>query len=335
MIAIFLGKFQPPHLGHIRTILKIAKEYDRVIVGITQGSLQIIEYKEVFDILTEIFVEFDNISIVLIEGTIEDGSASLENYTFDVIVTGNYKVLEILQQRGYQVCFQSRTEGIGYSGSEIRGLSQNQYVVSLDDKRQNYHFKIMKTSDLKPLEKVLPLHLENIEEMIFKDGEIRRPLIIDDKYNVVLDGSHRYAFLVKYGFKYAPVISVNYEDESIFVGNHLRHRFLKDELYVISKKEVISRGVNENLFDARTTRHFFPFRKVDHIVTLESLLQGNSQNIDYLLQNVTVDEEILIDMNYIAEINEELDVLSKYIVEQEDVKKYLDYQIRQMHEKLK
>lgn len=333
MIAIFLGKFQPPHLGHIRTILKVAKEYDQVIVGITQGSLQIIDYKEVFDIMTEVFVESKNIDVVLINGSIEDGSASLKEYAFDVVVTGNYKVLEILQQQGYQVCFQNRTEGIGYSGSEIRGLSQNQYVVSLDDKRQNYQFKIMKTSDLKPLEKVLPSHLENIEKMIFKDGEIKRPLIIDDKYNVVLDGSHRYAFLVKYGFKYAPVISVNYEDESIFVGNHLRHRFLKDELYVISKKEVISRGVNEKLFDARTTRHFFPFRKVNHTVTLKSLLQGSSQNIDYLLQNVTVDEEILIDMNYIAEINEELNVLTKYINEQEEVKEYLDYQINQMRTK--
>ncbi|WP_077928372.1 ParB N-terminal domain-containing protein [Wohlfahrtiimonas populi] len=185
-------------------------------------------------------------------------------------------------------------------------------------------------SDLKPLEKVLPSHLDNIEKMLFKDGEMRRPLIIDEKYNVVLDGSHRYAFLVKYGFKYAPVISVQYDDESIFVGNHLKHRFLKDENFVISKSEVIYRGLNEKLFDARTTRHFFPFRKIDHSVLLRDLVQGSEKDISYLLQNISIEEEILKDMNYISEIDDELAVLSSYIQEQEDVKKYLSYQIEEM-----
>ena len=105
---------------------------------------------------------------------------------------------------------------------------------------------------------------------------------------------------------------------------------MRDEKYIISKSEVISRGVNENLFDARTTRHFIPFRKPEHIVSLEELSSSTMKDIAYLLQDTSIEEEIMHDMNYITEINEELDVLQSYINEQGDVKDYLKFQIEKM-----
>ena len=36
-VAFFPGKFMPPHLGHIETIMDVYDEYDRIIVGITEG----------------------------------------------------------------------------------------------------------------------------------------------------------------------------------------------------------------------------------------------------------------------------------------------------------
>lgn len=51
--------------------------------------------------------------------------------------------------------------------------------------------------------------------MILKDNIIFRPLIIDNKYNIVLDGSHRYVFLQKHGYRYAPCCCRFYEDESM------------------------------------------------------------------------------------------------------------------------
>ncbi len=330
MKAIFLGKFQPPHLGHIRTILNVAKDYEKLIVGITKGLPKILDYEEVHFILSEVLSAHSNIEVVLIDGMIEDGTASISNLLFDVVVSGNHKVLDTLKKQGYKTAFQLRTEGIGYSGSEMRELAQSQNTITLEDKRQIYRFQILRVSELKPLEKILPYHLKNIEELILKDGQIKKPIIVDSKYNIVLDGAYRYAFLLKYGFKYAPVVTVNYDDESIFVGNHLRHRFVRDEKYIISKSEVISRGVNENLFDARTTRHFFPFRKPEHIVQLEELSAGSMKDISYLLQDTSIEEEIMQDMNYISEINEELDVLESYINEQDEVKDYLKFQIEKM-----
>lgn len=330
MKAIFLGKFQPPHLGHIRTIINIAKDYEKLIIGITKGVPKVIDYEDVHFILAEVLSAHKNIEVVLIDGMIEDGTATISNLVFDVIVSGNHKVLEALKKQGYTTVFQSRTDGVGYSGSEIRELAQSQNTIALKEKHQVDRLKILRTSELKPLERVLPSHLKNIEELIIKDGVMKKPIIVDSKYNIVLDGSHRYAFLVKYGFKYAPVICVDYDDESIFVGNHLRHRFLRDEKYVISKSEVISRGLNENLFDARTTRHFFPFRKSEHIVSLEELSYGEMRDISYLLQDVSIDDEVVQDLNYINEIKEELKVLHSYIQEQEDVMDYLRFQIEKI-----
>lgn len=330
MKAIFLGKFQPPHLGHIRTILKVAKNFNSVIVGITMGETKVIEYSEVQAILTEVFDDNPNISFQLIEGTIEGGTSNITEFNFDVVVSGNHKVLEILKKQGYQVQFQPRTEGKGYSGSEIRGLIETNKSIYIENRTIGYDFKIVPLSHLKPLEKVLPVHLHNIESMILDDGVIKRPLIIDAKYNIVLDGSHRYAFLIKHGYKYAPVIVVNYDDDAIFVGNHLKHRYLTDSDFVISKAEVVSRALNEQLFEARTTRHFFPFRKIDHPLSLEQLEKGSQRNIDYLLQSCTLDEEISIDKKYIKEIDEELTAIQQYIAEQNDVKAYLNFQIVEM-----
>ncbi len=330
MKAVFLGKFQPPHLGHVRTILNIAKEYSKVTVGITKGEPKTIEYEMVKKIFDEIFQCNNNIDVELIDGVVEDGTADINKIDFDIVVSGNHKVLEQLKSRGYLTCFQKRTSGVGYSGSEIRALSSAHNSVSVENKNIDFQRELVPTRILKPLEKVLPSHFNNIEKMILSDQIMKKPLIIDSKYNVVLDGSHRYAFLIKHGFEYAPVIMVDYNDESIFVGNHLKHRYIKDESFVISKSEVISRGVNENLFDARTTRHFFPFRKNDFPTSLKILKKGSEKEIFYLLEDISVADEVAEDLAYIKEINEELSVLESYVKEQNEVKEYLEFQIKEM-----
>lgn len=329
--AIFLGKFQPPHLGHIQTIFSIAKEYDELIVGITCGEPKVLEYSTVKNILEDVCSISPKISVHIVKGVVEEGTAELEHLDFDFIVSGNRKVLSLLEKKGYKTKFQERSVGIGYSGTEIRNLLKSSgHNISLDKKNIDLQVELIPTSLLKPLERILPMHFRNIEDMINKDGIMKKPIIIDDKNNIVLDGSHRYAFLIKYGYKLAPVIKVDYEDDAIFVGNHLKHRYLKDEEFRISKSEVISRGVNENLFPARTTRHFFPFRKVDMPVELEELEKGEIKDISYIFEKISVDGEIRKDLGYIEEIDEELEVIKSYIEEQNEVKNYLTTQIEKM-----
>lgn len=336
MRAIFLGKFQPPHLGHVRTIIRLSKRFKNVIVGITQSEPAMMPFIEVKNILQEVLSGYPNIQIVLIAGSIEGGTADIRDLPFDVIVSGNHKVLNILKNQGFNTEFCERTEGVGYSGSEIRSLS---HVVSSDVTTKKILSKgavqvqLVRVADLKPLEKILPAHYTNIEKMIFEDGYIKKPLIVDHKFKIVLDGSHRYAFLLKFGFELAPVIFVDYADESIFVGNHLKHRYLKDDSFTITKNEVVTSALHEKIFNARITRHFFPFRKDDFIVPLEYLVQGNERDISFLIQNVPIYQEIEIDEAYIQELDEEIEILKNYEAEQRGVKKYLLEQVKMMKER--
>ena len=88
-----------------------------------------------------------------------------------------------------------------------------------------------------------------------------KPIIVDNKYNIVLDGSHRYAFLLKYGYKKAPVIKVDYTDETIFVGNSLKHRFLIDKDLELNKSKIIEVALNEKLLPPKNNPTFFLLEK--------------------------------------------------------------------------
>jgi nicotinamide mononucleotide adenylyltransferase len=330
MKVLFLGKFQPPHLGHIQTIKKIAKDYSKVTVGITKGTPKVLKYENVKEIFVNIFDSTNNINVELIDGTIEDETSNLDKLDFDIILSGNHKVIELLKAKGYLTKFYERSQGIGYSSSELRSLKNINIDLVPESRKNSYDLEIVPTSSLKPLEKILPSHLKNLENLILKDQIMKKPIIVDGEYNVVLDGSHRYAFLIKHGYKFAPIIKVNYNDESIFVGNHLKHRYIQDRSLIISKSEVLTRGLSENLYPARTTRHFFPFRKEDLPVSLNTLKKGTNQDITYLIEDTDITSEIKKDLNYINEIDEELEILKVYIKEQNDVKDYLKIQIDAM-----
>ena len=176
-------------------------------------------------------------------------------------------------------------------------------------------YKIVSIRSLVPLEKVFPTHLKNLEKMIDNDGFMLKAIIIDEKTGIVLDGSHRYVYLLKKGFKEAPVYLVNYNDENIRVGTHLRHRFLIDGDSGISKKECCSRALSGNLFSPRTTRHFFPFRKADISLPLDRLRKGKPVDVKHLISDVDTSEEITHNKTYIKEINEEVEVIIQYLSE--------------------
>ena len=151
---------------------------------------------------------------------------------------------------------------------------------------------------------------------------------------ILLDGDNLRNFFkkigLKFGYKKAPVIKVDYDDETIFVGNDLKHRYLIDKNLKLSKSKVIEAALNEKLLDARTTRHFFPFRKVNFPVELKKLIPGKLNNIDFLIEKTNIQNEIKKNLLYINEIGEELKILGNYIDEQNDIKTYLTNQVNMM-----
>jgi cytidyltransferase-like protein len=328
--ALFVGRFQPPHLGHVITMNRILRNFKRLIVGITHKDEEGLAPKKIKEIFKEAFQDNINISFKFINGSIEEGSASLNSINFDTIISGNKKVINVLNAKGYKVVFQPRSSGLGFSSSEIRSLKN--FNLSKNNSKRNTQFNLEfeELSKIKPLERVLPNHLANIERMLLKDGLMLRPIIVDNKYNIVLDGSHRYAFLLKYGYKKAPVIKVDYSDETIFVGNSLKHRFLIDKDLELNKSKIIETALNEKLLDPRTTRHFFPFRKINYPVKLEDLIPGKPIKIDFLIEKTNVQNEMDINQLYISEIDQELEILDNYVKEQMDIKSYLIDQINMM-----
>ena len=328
--AVFFGKFQPPHLGHIITINRILRNFNKLIVGITSDNKVGQNPNQIKKVFEEAFQDYKKISFEIIKGSIEEGTASIGHLDFDTVVSGNKKIISILNAMGHCTVFQPRSVGIGFNSSEIRSLLNNNLKEHNTERNTQFNLEFEELSKIKPLEKVLPNHLANIESMILKDGLILKPLIIDKKYNIVLDGSHRYAFLLKFGYKKAPVIKVNYDDETIFVGNDLKHRYLIDKNLKLSKSKVIEAALNEKLLDARTTRHFFPFRKINFPVKLKKLIPGKLNNIDFLIENKNIKNEIKKNLLYINEIDGELKILNNYIDEQNDIKTYLTNQVNLM-----
>lgn len=196
-------------------------------------------------------------------------------------------------------------------------------------------YELVPVKKLKPLEKVFPYHLKNLTKMIYDDGVMKHPLIAEKEHGIVLDGSHRYIFLLHESFKLAPVIYVNYNSSHIRVGTHLMHRHVIDGLVNISKKEVVRRGLGGDLFPPRTTRHFFPFRKYDPIdIPLSELKKGEKVSVGEYIADVSIQDEINHNKKYLSEIEEEIDEMIRYLEEVRLVKKYLNNQVEEM-EKVK
>lgn len=184
---------------------------------------------------------------------------------------------------------------------------------------------------LKPLEMVFPAHLLNLSKMIMNSGCVTSPIIADKETGIVLDSSHRYVFFLEYGYKKAPVKYVNYKDENIRVGTHLMHRHIIDGGTGISKEEVITRGLNGDLFSPRTTRNFFPFRKNAFTeIKLSDLEQGDPVDVSKYIADVTTDYEIDHNLNYLEEIEHEIDEIIRYLDEIRLTKMYLNKQITEM-----
>lgn len=190
--------------------------------------------------------------------------------------------------------------------------------------------KIVSLKKLRPLELVFPTHLTNLEKMILTDKIIKAPILADKKTGIILDGSHRYVFFLKHGYKTCPVLFVDYKNENIRVGTILSQRHIINEPTNISKKEVIKRGLTGRLFPPRTTRHFFPFRKPCLAVPMESLLRCKPQDVSKYIAKATIQDEIDHNKKYIAEIESEFDEIIMYLEEQRNVKKYLEEQISEM-----
>ncbi|CAK0757138.1 conserved hypothetical protein [Gammaproteobacteria bacterium] len=326
--ALFLGRFQPPHVGHLLTIRHISSRYDRVIVGVTESAPSVMQIADVIGLLKQLLPE-KNFEFVHVKGSVEEGTALID-LEFDVCCSGNPIVLERMKERGVRTEYVERSMDSIFSGTRERQTYLEGVMVRADLAKESsiVEFDLVETAKLRPIEKINPTHFKGIEVDIFENNVMNQPLIVDRVTLAVLDGSHRYAFLLKHGYELSPVLLCDYDDESIFVGNHLGHRFKYDRRKWISKQHVRATAISGNLYEPRTTRHFFPFRKKDRPTELGLLRRKSANSVDHLFSMVTKTQEILKNNDYIEELKFETSVLDEYMKEQVKVLAWLENQNR-------
>lgn len=129
MIAIFPGRFQPPHLGHILTLMRIYPLYSEIIITVstyTYGGTKkyVMRQREVKDILEKIFRHLPKYKVIIIG----KGFLERDNYddlpTFDVVVTGNMQLINKLEKLNIKTRHQPRSKigKLNISGQMLREL---------------------------------------------------------------------------------------------------------------------------------------------------------------------------------------------------------------------
>ena len=76
-------------------------------------------------------------------------------------------------------------------------------------------FKTAKISDLLPHEKINPIHVEKLKELIQHHEFFTKPIIIDQKTKLIVDGHHRFNAAMALGLSLVPVFEINYHQNRI------------------------------------------------------------------------------------------------------------------------
>ncbi|MEM2875728.1 MAG: ParB N-terminal domain-containing protein [Candidatus Bathyarchaeia archaeon] len=113
---------------------------------------------------------------------------------------------------------------------------------------------IVDIDELKGHEMTDEKRLKALKDEIESDGILKRPIVVDEKTSVVLDGHHRMGALRLLGCSKIPVYYVNYESEKIGVKS-------VSEGLEITKRKVIDAALRGELFPPKSTWHYVTFSK--------------------------------------------------------------------------
>jgi hypothetical protein len=172
---------------------------------------------------------------------------------------------------------------------------------------------LLQVDQLKPHEKGSPVYFELLRKEILSDGMLKYPIIADEKTHVILDGMHRWLALKSLGYELIPVILTDaFRNKKIHVGKRRIHRYTNGVDKEITIEQVLSAGVNGHLMKPRSTRHFFPFSKFQEInYPLHSLRKNAAQDVSKYLAKMTARECSIAMEQWLEEICEELEFLSR------------------------
>ena len=138
MIAIFPVRANPPHTGHIISLLSIIDDYDKIIIAISNNTYdgkkpQIIPKTEVKAILNDVFKHFPKkYELVYSEERFITRKKFDDLPEFDIVITGNPIAYDNMIKQGIKVRFLQRTPI--YRGTFIREA----YLKGVEYEKRNY-----------------------------------------------------------------------------------------------------------------------------------------------------------------------------------------------------
>ncbi len=112
-------------------------------------------------------------------------------------------------------------------------------------------YEMVNVSDLKPIEEYSEERVLELINTINETNKWNMPIIIERKYNMILDGHHRFEVAKRLGLKRVPAIIVDYDDVKVWT--------LRKEIKVsqnLVKKKVIDQ---KEIFPYKTVKHKYKF----------------------------------------------------------------------------
>ena len=111
--------------------------------------------------------------------------------------------------------------------------------------------RLIRVDALRTHEEIFPKRLDKLVKKFEKFRKFYEPIMVDMSSLTILDGHHRHAASIKCGLKYIPAIVVDYiNDERIKLDV-----WPECGLDMISKEEIISKGLCNENFHPKTSKH--------------------------------------------------------------------------------
>ena len=123
-VAFFPGKFQPVHMGHIASLMRIFDDYDKIIICITSDSPNILSFDERKSSFQSVLSKFNKIEYFFLETALVNIKDINILPTFDVCVSGNKSVIDFMRSNNFKTRLLGRSQGVGYSGTLLRSISE-------------------------------------------------------------------------------------------------------------------------------------------------------------------------------------------------------------------
>lgn len=111
-----------------------------------------------------------------------------------------------------------------------------------------WRIEILRLNELREHEEINPAYLEELLQEIVRDGVLKKPIIVDCRTMIILDGHHRYNVLRKLGAQYIPALLVDYCSDRVKVGSWRKN-------WRVSKELVIEAGLSGKKLPYKTSRH--------------------------------------------------------------------------------